>query len=106
MDRDADVVVKNVDAMLAGPVVRTVTKNTIFIHPDGVVVDDTAIPHPTIHLKRTVWSFRIFIDTMGGADTNGAVVPVVVPDGQSPVNVKLIARCMPGTIGGHDCSHC
>lgn len=56
MDRDADVVVKNVDAMLAGPVVRAVTKNTLFIHPDGVVVNDTAVPLAAIHLKRTVRS--------------------------------------------------
>lgn len=56
MDRDAYVVMKNVNAMLAGPVVRAVTKNTLFIHTDGVGVNDAAIPLPAIHLKRTVRS--------------------------------------------------
>ena len=107
MDRDADVVMKNVNAMLAGPVVRAVTENTLLIHPDGVVVNDAAVHLAAIHLKRTVWSsVGVLIDAMGVDDTDGSVVPAVVPDGQPPVNVKLIAGGVPGTIGGHGCSHC
>ena len=108
MDRDADVVMKNVNAMLAGPVVRAVAKNTLLIHPDGVVVNDAAIRLATIHLKLAVWSsLGVLLDRMDGDDANGAVVlPIVVPSTQTPFNVMIVAGGMPGTVGGHGCSHC
>lgn len=40
---------------------------------------------------------------MGGADTNGAIVPVVVPDTQCPFNVVVVAGGAPGIVGGHGC---
>ena len=102
MDRDADVVMKNVNAMLAGPVVRAVAENTLFIHRDGIVVNDPTAGPAAIHLQRTVWSsVGVLLDAMDGDDANGAIVPQVIPGSQTPVNVKLNAGGVPVAISGH-----
>lgn len=86
MEWDANVVTKNVDAMLAGPVVGAVTENAMAIHPDGVGADNTA-PLAAVHFERAVRPIVVLADWVGNADTNGSVVrvPAAIREIETPV---------------------
>ena len=94
-------VIKNVDAVLAGPVVGAVTENAMAIHPDGVVPDNTGGSLTTIHLDGAKRPLVVLVDLMEGTNGDSAVVhATVMPDQHAPVTVQLIAGIGPGCTGG------
>lgn len=85
---DADMIIKDIDAMLACPGVGTITEDAMAIHGHGVVPNDACASLTTIHLDGAKRPIVVLVDWMEGTNSDGTVVPAkIIPERHAPVTV-------------------